>query len=135
MKLTELLALIVQETTIKPEWEQPEYLSELLLRLGSYYSLLGDFISSAEHDRDELELSYKVSQADAEAQSIKDGAKIGLAEREGLVASKVARERHLLLKHKAKRLSLARESLDKTMTAIDRKLSYIKFDRSDRRPV
>lgn len=128
MKLTELLEIIEVETRIKPEWEEPAFLADLLPRLASLYASLGQSIADAEREADDAEIAYKVQREKVAADAMEEGKSAVAADKSGVIATEMLRYEWSRLKHKARLLFLARQSLDRTLDAIRSKLSYIKRD-------
>lgn len=129
MHLSELLELIRLETTISADWDDPNYLADLLVRLASYYSSLGQLLADAERDENEAELAFKLRREGKAAEEIEGGMSAAAAEKIGVMESETERKIHIKLKHKARLFFLSRQSLEKTMDAIRSKLSYLKRDR------
>jgi hypothetical protein len=131
MNLSKLIDIIQEETTSKPEWDDPNYLSELLLRLASYYSTLGRFVAEAEQRQDFAEIQYKVGREQAKVDNIQSGDSVALAESKAAVLAGVDQNEVVNLKYKARLLFLTRQSLDKTLDAIRSRLSYVKMDKDN----
>lgn len=129
MNLTDLVAQIEIETKLNPHWDDPEYLSSLLLRLASYYATLGRFVADAERDTGLAEIQYKFAREAETKDKIEGGMAIGAAEHMGEVAAHEDRIEHVAIKHKARLLFISRQSLEATMDAIRSRLSYIKTER------
>lgn len=129
--LTELLALIETETQIKPAWEDPAFLADLLPRLASLYASLGPFIADAEHETDAAEISYRVAREGKAATAIETGVSIGLANSTAFVGTAELRLVWMKLKHKARLLFLARQSLDRTIDSIRSKLAFLKSEKGN----
>ncbi len=126
MNLSELLDLIKAETRLKPEWDEPDYLADLLPRLASYYSSLGEFVANAELDANMAEIAYKVKREGETSRWIGDGGTAAAAAANAVVTSADERREHAKLHYKARLLFLARQSLEKNMDSIRSKLSFIK---------
>lgn len=133
MDLSALLELIGEETRLKASWESPDYLANLLPRLASYYATLGEFVANAERDADEAEISYKVKREGASHGHMEGGASAVAADKIAVLKSEAERREWIRLKHKARLLFLARQSLDRTIDAIRSKLSFIKRDMENSR--
>jgi hypothetical protein len=133
VKLSDLLDLIESETRIKPEWEDPSFLADLLPRLASLYASLGQFIADAERDADNAEVSYKVERESVATSEMEDGRSAVGADKQAVIATEEERREWIKLKHKARLLFLARQSLDRTIEAIRSKLSFIKSDKENSR--
>lgn len=131
MKLTELLEEIHKETTISTEWEDPTFLSILLLKLVSHYATLGPIVAEAEKEADTADVHYKVVREQTKLDSIKAGETVKASEAKGLVQSLADQEYHIELKYKARLLFLTRQNLDKTIDAIRSRLSFMKRDREN----
>ena len=129
MILTQLLSLIEQETRLKSEWDDPNYLADLLPRLASYYATLGPFVADAELEADDAEITYKVNLATEAANQIEErGLSVAAAEKNAISETEDTRRLHAKLHHKARLLFLARQSLSVTIDAVRSKLSFIKID-------
>lgn len=128
MKLSELLDIVQAETLQKPSWDDPNFLADLLPRLASLYASLGQFLGDAELNADAAEISYRVAREGEAATKIEGGTSVGLANSMAYVETAELRLVWVKLKHKARLLFLARQSLDRTIDAIRSKLSYKKRD-------
>lgn len=128
MKLSDLLAEIEAKTTITAQWDDPNYLADLLLELGSYYATLGSHVADADRNANLAEAHYKYEREARKTDLVMDGATASLADSKARVATRDEEEGYIVLKHKAKLLSLARDSLGTNIDTIRSKLSYIKKD-------
>lgn len=140
MNLSELIDTIQKECTITEQWSDPNFLSDLLLRLASYYSSLGQFVSSSERDAADAEMMYKVARERIKVEKSQekgaDGKKLvsdKVADSMAVVEVQEDEGKYIELKYKARLIFLTRQNLDKTMDAIRSKLSYIKSDREGSR--
>lgn len=133
MNLSQLLDLIKSETRLKPEWNDPNYLADLLPRLASYYSTLGEFVANAELEADEAEISYKVARESSTVRDIEKGSSAAAAAAMAVEQSEDERREYVKLKYKARLLFLARQSLEKNLDAIRSKLSFLKKDKEEQR--
>lgn len=131
MKLSGLLELIEVETRIKPAWDDPNYLADLLPRLASLYASLGQSIADAERDADLAEGNYKYIREKLATERLEDGVSVAKADKLAVVDSAEHFQEWVKLKHKARLLFLARQSLDRTIEAIRSKLSFLKADREN----
>ncbi len=129
MNLTEILEQIERETKMTRDWESPDYLSNLLLRLASYYATLGKFIAEAEQNQLFAEAYYKLGVEKTKVEQIEEGDSVALAESKAALSAEEAKQEYINLKYKARLLFLARQSLEKSMDAIRSKLSYLKTER------
>lgn len=133
MNLTALLDQIEQETKMTKDWEDPDFLSTLLLRLASYYATLGRFVAEAEQNQNFAELYYKGGREKTKVEQLEEGDSVALSESKAELSSQEARTEYINLKYKARILFLARQSLEKTMDACRSRLSYIKSERESAR--
>lgn len=131
MKTSELLALIAQKTTRDDQWSSPDYLSELLLELASYYATLGPLLAEAEHYQEVAERHTKVAKAILIQDMIAEGKSATAAESTVMANESLAEDHDILLaaQYKTRRLFLARQSLDKTLDAIRSTMSYHKSEK------
>jgi hypothetical protein len=129
MKLSELLEQIDTKTAMNPDWDNPNYLADLLLVLASYYATLGRFVAEAERAARFGEVHYKFVQEQEKLGQVEKGDSATLAESKGRVASRADQDEWVQLKYKATLLSLSRQNLEKTMDAIRSKLAYLKFEK------
>lgn len=133
MNLSTLIATIQTETTISSQWEDPNYLSELLLRLASYYSTLGSFVADAEQQQDFAKTKFEVMRETAKVDYITEGDSVALAESKAVTVTKGEKDEYAKLKYKARLLFITRQSLEKNLDAIRSRLSYIKSDQQAQR--
>ena len=133
MNLSELIETIRIETTVNEKWEDPNYLSELLVRLASYYSTLGKPLAEAEQNEDFAKLNYELVRERFKVERVEAGDSVALAESKAAVQVKLDKDEWANSKYKARLLFLTRQSLDKTMDALRSRLSYIKMDREGAR--
>lgn len=131
MKLSELLEAIERETKRNPQWEDGNYLSELLLRLASYYATLGRFVAEADQEASFAEIHYKFTHEHTKVELIKAGDAVGLAESKAYEESKLDRDEYVHSKYKYKLLMMSRQSLETTIDAIRSRLSYMKSEREN----
>lgn len=129
MNLTKILEQVEKETKLTPEWEDPEYLSTLLLRLASYYATLGRFIAEAEQNQNFAEVYYKMGREKTKIEEIEAGNSVALSESRAEASIGEQRIEYINLKYKARLLFLARQSLEKTQDAIRSRLSYLKSEK------
>lgn len=129
MTLSELLKLIEEETRISSDWNNPDYLSNLLLRLASYYASLGRFIADSDLAQSESETRYRVKRDQTKKESLEGGSSVALADAVAELAIEDDKLKYNQLKYKARLVLLSRQSLDKTMDAIRSRLSYLKLER------
>lgn len=111
------------------KWEDPHYLSDLLLRLSSYYSSLALPIATAGAEEAAVELSAKVIKEQSKIKSIKDGNSVALSESTAVIESQQIYYDHISKAKEVRLLFLTRQNLDKCMDAIRSKLSYIKTEK------
>lgn len=131
MNLSKLIETIEQETKRTSQWEDGNYLSELLLRLASYYATLGRFVAEAEQDSNFAEVHYKFTHEHAKVEFIKAGETVALAESKSYESSKKDRDDYVHFKYKYRLLNLTRQSLETTIDAIRSRLSYMKSERDN----
>lgn len=116
--LTELIETIQKETTLNKQWEDPNYLKDLLLRLASYYSTLGRFVAEAERDELTAKTHYEVTREQIKVEMITEGKPVKLSESTAAAQVEPEIQEYIQLKYKARLLFLTRQNLDKTMDAI-----------------
>jgi hypothetical protein len=126
--LSDLLKEIEQKTQISPKWDDPNYLADLLLELGSYYATLGSQVAEADQEANLAESHYKVAREKRMVDLIAEGDTVGRAASQARVDSKDAEEEYIALHYKYKLLSLSRESLSVNIDVIRSKLSFVKKD-------
>jgi len=128
MKLTEILELIHERTSITAQWEDPEYLANLLVELASLYSSLSAPLANLEADNDYAENNYKTTKAGIIEELASGGMPVGRAEEAAKLQTTQEFSEYTEAKKKARTVFLTRQNLDKVMDAIRSKLSYIKRD-------
>lgn len=116
--LTELIETIQKETTLNKQWEDPNYLKDLLLRLASYYSTLGRFVAEAERDELIAKTHYEVTREQIKVEMITEGKPVKLSESTAAAQVEPEIQEYIQLKYKARLMFLTRQNLDKTMDAI-----------------
>lgn len=117
-KLNQLIAKINQETVMTKEWQDPNFLATLLLRLASYYASLGVHIADAERDENLAKTHYEVVRAQTQVDLINAGEPVKKSESAAAVEIVDDVHTYIELRHKARLLFLTRQNLDKTMDAV-----------------
>lgn len=128
MKLSELLAMAEERTQISAQWDDPDFLSNLLLELASLYSSLAKPLADYEQEEDAAENQLKVARALTTQDRIKGGEAIERAKAAAISDTVDDFASYSQVRHKARWIFLTRQNLDKTMDAIRSRLSYIKRD-------
>lgn len=129
MKLEDLLQAINSETVMTVDWDDPDYLATLLLKLASYYSSLALPIADAELDKASAEAVHKATVGQRALELIDEGMAVKRAEIQSSVDAQEMLHTFNDKSHTARILFLTRQNLDKTMDAIRSKLSYLKTER------
>lgn len=129
MKLSELIETIGRELTETKEWEDPNFLANLLPRLASYYATLGPMLADTERDSDLAEAQYKLVRETA----IADTKAAGDTDKESAAKAVITAHgdylEHIARKHKARLIFLTRQSISLTIDSVRSKLSYLKTEK------
>lgn len=128
MKLSLLLNEIEGKTTRTTEWDDPGYLADLLLDLGSYYATLGSYVAEAEQAASLSDSHYKFTREKFKLDYVKAGESATVADSRARVETRVHEEDAIALKYKASLLKFSRDGLSTTIDVIRSKLSFIKQD-------
>lgn len=128
MKLSELLTEIEAKTTRTKQWEDPSYLADLLLELGSYYATLGSHVAEAEQGASLSESHARLAREQLKLTYVEEGDSATVAESRARVDTAVDEQDAIGLAYKAKLLRLSRDGLGVTIDVIRSKLSFVKRD-------
>lgn len=131
MHLSSLLKEIEAKTTISDQWQDGNYLADLLLELGSYYATLGTHVAEAERDANLLEAHYKMEREKTKLGVMKEGKSATAADSSARVATAELEQDAIALRYKARLLSLSRDGLGTNIDTIRSKLSYLKTEQGN----
>lgn len=131
--MNEILEQVKKELAIDGRWDDPASLADLLPKLVSLYSSLGQYVADAERDEALAETHYKVVREQIKVEKLKAGETVKSAEAQAFLAITDDIHEYIRLRHLARLLFLTRQSLDKTMDAARSKISMMKSDREGSR--
>lgn len=131
MTLSGLLTEIEAKTTRTPRWEDPNYLADLLLELGSYYATLGSHVAEAEQAASLSESHYKYTRERFKLDYVKTGESATVADSRARVETREHEEDAISLKYKANLLKFSRDGLSTTIDVIRSKLSFLKTEKEN----
>lgn len=113
---------------INKNWQNPETLSALILRLALLYSDLGDLVTTAEFEMDSIKERYDYDVAKRTLELVEGGLAVNRADLQAKQEYRQGFRDQLKAKNDYGMLKRKRESLERVLDATRSRLSLIKSD-------
>lgn len=130
MDKPELFSLIEQKTRRTRQWEDVNYLADLLTELASLYATLGTVVAEARRDRDDADTVLKVEREKIKLRLLDEGSTATKADSRKIVDTEDLAKQYNGLNYRYELIRSYRENLEKTIDAIRSRISYSKYEAS-----